>query len=356
MFSRIVMICCLMILSACNLNSTPIAETPSATPATSQTNAPTLEVTQETSPTHETSQQDTLMPVATTPINPFEDLTHPMFTVASYYNAINLQDYARAYSYWEAVPNNATLEQYIAGFADTAHVEVIARLPGFEGVAAGSSYADVPVLITATHTDGTQESFIGCLLTHISNMPTGPEQNIFDTDWGLRGDVDQFGRTGLRSVPSTNPIQLETACEDIAANRINITDELTDQSSPPDTLLSYFSAISRGVFEQAYSYWNGGASFTLAEMQTRYANINPTTLYVNLTSVQGGVAAGSVYINMQVLVVGQNTANSLSACYVLRSSNVPAGDSAEPDSRWWLYSETIIAADLTNPQWVTPCP
>jgi hypothetical protein len=277
MFSRIVVLCCLIILSACNLNSTPLIETPSLEPTTPSEaiTATPFEVTQEANPTQQ--QQETTLPIETSTIIPFADLTHPLFTVASYYNAINLRDYARAYSYWEAVPNNATLEQYTAGFSDTAHVDVIARLPIRVGVAAGSSGGDVPVLVTSTHTNGTQENFIGCMLAHITNMPTGAEQNIFDTDWGLRGDVDQFGRTGLQPTTSTNLAQLETACDDFYMETITSIGSMDDQASAPDTLVSYYNAIALGEFERAYGYWFGQL-YTLDEMRTRFANINPTAL------------------------------------------------------------------------------
>lgn len=50
----------------------------------------------------------------------FDVRDHPLYLLASYYDAINRRDYARAYNYWNgSPPQGATLEQFTQGFADT---------------------------------------------------------------------------------------------------------------------------------------------------------------------------------------------------------------------------------------------
>jgi hypothetical protein len=57
--------------------------------------------------------------------------------------------------------------------------------------------------------------------------------------------------------------------------------------------------------------------------------------------IQGGGAAGSVYIEIPALLIAAQTDDSqqvYAGCYVTRRSNVPTGDSPTPDPNWRLYS------------------
>lgn len=73
-------------------------------------------------------------------------------------------DYARAYDYWldGHVPKNATLAQFAAGFADVQTVRALAQLPVRGGVAAGTEYVDVPVVVQTTLKSGGEQIFAGC--------------------------------------------------------------------------------------------------------------------------------------------------------------------------------------------------
>ena len=57
------------------------------------------------------------------PVEPFEDVDSPVGLLASYYNAINRQDYQRAYGYWETPAE--PFDQFASGFADTVSARVI---------------------------------------------------------------------------------------------------------------------------------------------------------------------------------------------------------------------------------------
>ena len=77
----------------------------------------------------------------------------------SHYNAINRQEYARAWSYFAAPPGDYAA--FAAGYADTAHVELALGTPVSEG-AAGSTYTALPMAIRATDTAGAVSVFAGC--------------------------------------------------------------------------------------------------------------------------------------------------------------------------------------------------
>ncbi|MFC5569663.1 hypothetical protein ACFPN1_06270 [Lysobacter yangpyeongensis] len=83
--------------------------------------------------------------------------------VRDYYAAINSGDFARAYALWSdgGRASGQTPQQFAAGFADTTGVSVEMQAPGTIGAAAGSRYLDIPVTITATHRDGSQQRFSG---------------------------------------------------------------------------------------------------------------------------------------------------------------------------------------------------
>ncbi len=112
----------------------------------------------------------------------YEDRTGATSLLASYYNAINRREYARAWGYWQDPPSSS-YEHFVQGFADTASVVLAVRPPTwFEG-AAGSVYVNIPALLSATHTDGTRHNFLGCFVARRPNLGgTGGNQvwSLFD--------------------------------------------------------------------------------------------------------------------------------------------------------------------------------
>ena len=58
---------------------------------------------------------------------------------------------------------------------------MVAALQFHTGVAAGSAYTDVPLLITATDW-GQPQLFVGCLVTRKSNVPVG-NATMPDPNW-----------------------------------------------------------------------------------------------------------------------------------------------------------------------------
>ena len=103
----------------------------------------------------------------------FMQQTDPASLLGSYYNAITLGDYPRAYSYWESAPGNQTEAQFATGFADTLSAQVLVREPIFEDAGAGNVHASIPTLVIANRKNGTQAYFAGCFITHKTNVPVG---------------------------------------------------------------------------------------------------------------------------------------------------------------------------------------
>ncbi|MEO8884142.1 MAG: hypothetical protein ABI377_12130 [Devosia sp.] len=85
--------------------------------------------------------------------------------VRSFYNAVNRQEYARAYTYFgTSAPQ--PYASFASGYADTASVAVATGTAVSDG-AAGSIYFTLPVAIDALSSNGTHKQFAGCYVTRL---------------------------------------------------------------------------------------------------------------------------------------------------------------------------------------------
>ena len=84
--------------------------------------------------------------------------------IRSYYNAVTRHEYARAWSYFGDTKPVADYPTFVAGYADTASVDVLLGPVTTEG-AAGSTFATVPIAIAAIGADGSIRAYAGCYST-----------------------------------------------------------------------------------------------------------------------------------------------------------------------------------------------
>lgn len=134
-----------------------------------------------------------------------DDRSNPVALVSSYYNAIIRREYARAYGYWESPPNGTPFHRFVRGYADTARVRLSLRPPARIEGAAGSQYARVPVVLVATHTDGSKHTFVGCYVARRTNpMNFSPPRN---QGWRIYGAKVSTAPNGTYA-----PAWLDTAC------------------------------------------------------------------------------------------------------------------------------------------------
>lgn len=89
-----------------------------------------------------------------------DDRSDPQALIRSLYNAVNRNEYARAWSYF-SVPPAKTYDKYVAGFEGTRFVDVVTGRAVEDG-AAGSVFYVLPVAIKATADDGSEKIFAGC--------------------------------------------------------------------------------------------------------------------------------------------------------------------------------------------------
>ncbi|MGO4448899.1 hypothetical protein AB4Y96_08220 [Phyllobacterium sp. TAF24] len=97
-----------------------------------------------------------------------DDRSTPEQLVKSYYNAINRQEYARAYSYYAEEGHTQAFPQFQAGYENT--VSVVLRLGKVESEgAAGSTYWSLPLAIESTQKDGKRTVYNGCYRLRLAN-------------------------------------------------------------------------------------------------------------------------------------------------------------------------------------------
>jgi hypothetical protein len=95
--------------------------------------------------------------------------------IRDYYSAIARRDYEQAYLSWEreGATSQQSFEQFKQGFANTESTAVEVGEPGRVEGAVGSSYIEIPVLITAITTDGTSQQFRGSYVLRRVNDVAG---------------------------------------------------------------------------------------------------------------------------------------------------------------------------------------
>ena len=100
--------------------------------------------------------------------------------IRNYYSAIDRRDYQQAYSAWDrdGAASHQSFKSFKQGFANTASVAVEVGEPGRLDGAAGSTYIEIPVTVTAVTKNGTRQRFRGSyVLRRVNDVPgSTPEQ------------------------------------------------------------------------------------------------------------------------------------------------------------------------------------
>lgn len=101
------------------------------------------------------------------PARYLDDRSDAVQVLRSLFNAVNREEYLRAYSYWE--PNAQglpTFDQFQQGYTNTSSVKLITgTVTGDAG--AGQRYYQVPVTLIATTTANATETYVGCYTLHL---------------------------------------------------------------------------------------------------------------------------------------------------------------------------------------------
>jgi hypothetical protein len=189
------------------VTSTPEAtQPPSVTPAAQPPTPAPPSATPP--PTVHPAATPTTPPVVSAPLPPeaYEDRRDPVALLASYVNAINRQEYERAWSYWENPPN-PSFADFEQGYADTASVFLVVGPPAWIDAGAGNFFTSIPTLLVATRTDGSRHAYVGCYAGHAVNPGMLPTPTA-EENWSLWS-------AAIQAAPgnSTEATQLAQPCQ-----------------------------------------------------------------------------------------------------------------------------------------------
>ena len=96
-----------------------------------------------------------------------DDRSSPQTLIASYFNALNSHDFARAWLYWDNEIEGTNFEDFVEGYTGVEAIEFKLGHPNSEG-AAGSIFTQVPYAMMTLDADGWTKTYQGCFLTRIA--------------------------------------------------------------------------------------------------------------------------------------------------------------------------------------------
>ena len=97
-----------------------------------------------------------------------DDRSTAQSVISSFYDAINRQEYSRAWSYYADGQGVPKFGDFVKGYAQTKSVKVAFGKESGEG-AAGSTYWTLPVSLDAVDTSGKHSYFAGCYTLRLAN-------------------------------------------------------------------------------------------------------------------------------------------------------------------------------------------
>jgi hypothetical protein len=284
-----------------------------------------------------------------TPAPYIDDRSSAQAVITSYFNAIDRQEYARAYSYWNAAAGQqaglAPFPQFRQGYADTKSVQLTTgAVTHDEG--AGQLYYWTPVTLVAQTTGGATQTYVGCYRMHLGRpeiqgvppfMPLAIESasvkqvaNNADTQSLMAGACANGGQP---MPPASTP-----APGDISANRY-----LDDRSDGVQVLRSLFNAINSKQYVRAYSYWEPSSTQLPAfdAFQQGYADTASVDLTAGTETI--GAAAGNLYYSVPAVLVATHVDGSkatFAGCYTLHMGN-PAMQVEPPFNPLGIQSASV---------------
>jgi hypothetical protein len=257
--------------------------------------------------------------------NYIDDRSTPSQVIVSLYNAINRQEYLRAYDYWSnPSTSQGSFTTFSKGYANTASVSLVfGQITGDAG--AGQLYYTVPVILKSTAKDGTHANFAACYIVHQA-QPANFGEPPFNPM-----SIDR-GSAKTSSLTASDASALATACNGfpiggspvaVAGTSLNIDKNnfLDNRSGPIETVSSFLNALNLKQYVRAYYYYQNPATYPgpFDPYAAGYANTDVIT--VTFGTVQSEGAAGSLYYKVplaEIVHTTTNTTQTFVGCYTLR--------------------------------------
>jgi hypothetical protein len=331
------------------------AVVPSAAAPTAPVILPTTNPTEAATPTQLPPAAG--LPDITSPQVYLDDRSTPAALMLSYFNAINRQEYLRAYSYYANVTEIGTFDQFSRGYSDTKTVGVVFGPISGEG-AAGSVYYTVPMVLNSSKTSGTQEKFAACYILRFPQpanygappiTPLHIDKSTAQKVTLATTDADALAEAcpspDFAGGPNTAPAAVEQISDLSSANFID------NRSDPAAVISSLLNAINRREYVRAYSYWQT-TSNNYSAFAAGYANTATVTAQFGTATSDPG--AGQIYYSLPVAMKATLTDGTLQTfvgCYTLHISQ-PSFQATPPFKPLGItdgsFKQVDNTADLTS--------
>ncbi len=297
---------------------------PTFTPLPSNTPAPAATATPAPSNTPIPVVINTAVPNPAIP-NYIDDRSTPSQVIVSLYNAINRQEYLRAYNYWSnPATSQGSFNSFANGYANTAAVNLVfGQITG--GAGAGQLYYTVPVILKSTAKGGTHANFAACYIVHQAQPANFGEPPFIPMS------IDR-GSAKTSALSASDASALATACSGypsgaspVAASgtslNIDKSNFLDNRSGAIETVSSFLNALNLKQYVRAYYYYQNPATYPGAFDPYAAGYANTSVITATFGTVQSEGAAGSLYFKVplaMIVLTTTNTTQTFVGCYTLR--------------------------------------
>jgi hypothetical protein len=290
----------------------PTVPTATASPAPSLTSAPMATNTAVPIPNPAT-------------VKYIDDRSTPSQVIVSLYNAINRQEYLRAYNYWvDPATSLGSFNSYANGYQDTASVSLVfGQISGDAGMS--QVYYTIPVILKAIARNGTQTNYAACYVVHQTSpdvygappfAPMGIDSGTA-TVANIHASDASVLATACNGSPS-GPMQVAVSGESLNIDKGNFVD---NRSGPIETVSSFLNALNRKQYVRAYSYYQNPTSYPGAYTPYAAGYANTDVITVTFGTVLSEGAAGSLYYKVPLalhVLTTSSTKQTFVGCYTLR--------------------------------------
>jgi hypothetical protein len=296
----------------------PTATQPPATATTVPSEAPTATAAP-------TITSTALPSVSPSKDNYIDDRSTPSQVIVSYFNAINRQEYSRAYGYWRDPVNSlGGFNGFVNGYLDTASVDLVfGQITGDAG--AGQMYYTVPVILKAVKTNNVHSNWSACYVLHMSQPGNFGAPPIIPMGI-IRGSAKSV------SLNTSDDTVLASACsgETTGGDEVSATgtsldiskdNYLDNRSGPIETVSSLLNALNLKQYVRAYSYYSNTVAYPGSYSSYAVGYLDTDTITTTFGAVQSEGAAGSIYYTVPLAMkvnTTTNTTQTFVGCYTLR--------------------------------------
>jgi len=266
-----------------------------------------------------------------------DDRGTPSQVIVSYYNAIERQEYSRAYSYYsDPATTLGSFSSFVNGYQNTISVDLVfGPITGDPGMS--QIHYTVPVILKAITKNKVHTNYAACYVVHESNP------DVYGTPPISPMSIDS-GSATVSNLNASDASVLANACSAFpsgglqpfpaSANSLSIDKNnfVDNRSGPIETVSSLLNSLNLKQYVRAYSYYQNAATYPGPYDPYAAGYSNTDTITVTFGTVISEGAAGSLYYKVplaEMVLTTSSTRQTYVGCYTLRLGQ-PANQTTPP--------------------------